>query len=151
MKRASLLLMVLLLLSSCRVMAANWIWILSTDTTGYYLSEGSVIQVGKYPYKSSSHYTAWIKTKVEDPAERQKYIDTWKTVSNKDFSNFYYTINKEEFDYRNGTIYRRLLCNYIYDFNDNVIDYAMGIAPWLPVPPDSIGEYMYLFCKKYAK
>ena len=49
--------------------------ILSTVTNDIHLSDGAVMQVGKYPYKASSYYTAWINNQVEDTAERQRYID----------------------------------------------------------------------------
>ena len=161
MKRIAVLFVISMVILQEVVFAANWIWVYSSDTVGYYIDASSVkrctqeyksgVGTTLYTGPSATHIMYWDKKIFEDESERIKVGRNFQKSSYEDYSDFYYLIVHEECDKVNGTVYCRTLFMTAYDFDGNVIESTAGPSPWQPLPPDSIGEYVYEIARQYAR
>jgi len=144
MKRIIQLLIIAILCSiSVSAFAANWKWVESTDTVGYYVDIEN---------RSRNPLIGWEKDVYEDPMARKQFAESMRDPSGVlDWSNFYYVCYKIQYQIRQNRVYSKFLQMVFYDKNDRVITSINSPAnePWEIVPPNSLGEKLYKAMRDY--
>lgn len=139
--RLFMLLTVLMLCLSGIASADTWEWVASDDIIGGYYARGSAVRLNDN--RQTGHVKAWFKYQYEDENARRKMGRIIKKYSDKDTSDFYFTVDQEEYKNVNGTIYCRTLNSYAYDHSKKLICKLKRADSWKIVIPVTCGMAMY--------
>lgn len=144
MKRIIQLLLIAILCSiSLVASAANWKWVESTDTIGFYVDVEN---------RTREPLIGWEKDVYEDPIARKQFAESMRDPEgNLDWSNFYYVCYKTQYTIDQNRVYSKFLQMVFYDIDNRVITSLNAPAnePWEIVPPNSVGEKIYKALRDY--
>ena len=129
---------------------ANYTWVISTDTIGYYVDYDSKTYF-------NGHLFYWVKLKYEDEETRQAEIK-YNMAGRRnavDYSNFYYTQQRMETYYCNdGACMCKINEIIDFDYNGKIINwdnYGRESNKFYIYTPDSIGKYIDDCVRAYTK
>jgi len=144
MKKVIQLLLIAILCSiSLEAFAANWKWVTSTDTMGFYVDIEN---------RSRNPLIGWEKVVFEDPTVRKQFAQSMRDPTEKlDWSDFYYVCYKTQYRINQNRVYSKFLQIVFYDTNNRVITSldAPQNEPWELVPPNSLNEKIYIALRDY--
>ena len=144
MKKITLTLTVIILvLFSTNAIAANWKWVESSDTTGWYIDTSTLKY--NWSYNGGNMYISfWLMTKYEDPEYRKRQVERAKKYYPYfDFRGFYYEIGKQEYYYIGKSLKCRFLSTNFYRFDNSLIGSDDSVGGWSDIVPGAVGEMLY--------